>query len=82
MATAPALAIEQQPAAAAATIPVISSKEAMRAFSRQQRMAGKRLAFVPTMVSCVCWEQRQIRASACPTRRGGSTGGCGCGCGS
>jgi hypothetical protein len=32
------------------TIPVITSKEEMRAFSRQQKLAGKTVAFVPTMV--------------------------------
>jgi hypothetical protein len=32
------------------TIPVITSKEEMRKFSRQQKLAGKTVAFVPTMV--------------------------------
>ncbi|KAF6258680.1 hypothetical protein COO60DRAFT_1517833 [Scenedesmus sp. NREL 46B-D3] len=31
------------------TIPVITKKEDMRAFSRQQKLAGKTIAFVPTM---------------------------------
>ena len=32
------------------TITVLKEKEAMRAFSRQQRMQGRTVALVPTMV--------------------------------
>jgi hypothetical protein len=32
------------------TIPVITSKEDMRAWTRQQKKDGKRVGFVPTMV--------------------------------
>jgi pantothenate synthetase len=41
-----ATAVQQQQL----TIPVFTSKEEMRAFSRQQKRAGKTLGFVPTMV--------------------------------
>ena len=34
------------------TIPVFTDKDAIRAFSRQQKLAGRTVAFVPTMVSC------------------------------
>jgi hypothetical protein len=41
-----AAAVQQQ----ALTIPVLTSKEEMRAFTRKQKMAGKTVGFVPTMV--------------------------------
>lgn len=35
------------------TIPVFTQKADIRAFSRRQKLAGKTVAFVPTMVRCV-----------------------------
>jgi hypothetical protein len=46
---------QQQQPSSPVTLPVFASKEEMRAFSRQQRRAGKRLAFVPTMVRVGGW---------------------------
>jgi hypothetical protein len=42
-----AAAVQQQQVL---TVPVLTSKEEMRAFSRKQKMAGKIVGFVPTMV--------------------------------
>lgn len=39
-------AVQQQPL----TIPVLTSKEEMRAFSRKHKLDGKTIGFVPTMV--------------------------------
>jgi hypothetical protein len=48
-ATAAPAAVQQQQQQPL-TIPIITSKEEMRAFSRKQKLAGKTIGFVPTMV--------------------------------
>lgn len=46
------------------TIPVFTSKEEMRAFTRKQKLAGKTVGFVPTMVchGCPANAQRGLAA--------------------